>query len=122
MVTTIGSVTLPNISRISPTKESNLFSQPLPYSNSNETILMDLLGTTRNVAIKGRLVGDLTAIQNFIASIEAIQNGSQTGSVLTCDLYTSTKTILIQTFSVEYEEGSPNEITYDLTLQEGTVI
>lgn len=122
MTTTLGGVTLPNVSRINPSKESNLFNQPLPYSNSNETILMDIFGTTRSITVEGKFTGETAAIQAFIASIEAIQNGQQEGSAFACDLYSSPKTVVIQSFSPVYNEGAPTLLEYSLTLQEGTVI
>ncbi|MCF7861151.1 hypothetical protein K9M79_02810 [Candidatus Woesearchaeota archaeon] len=83
---------------------------------------MDLLGTSRTIQIDGRFTGTTAQLRTFITTIEGIQNGQQTGSAYVGDLVVTSKTVQIQTFSWTYEKANLGEVTYSLTLVEGTVI
>lgn len=119
---TIDGNSLGKVQNESQTKDSNLFMQPLPYSDSVDSILMDLFGTGRTITIEGKITGDKTALQTFVGAIEGIQDGRQSGSVYVGDLITSNKTVLIQTFNWNYQAANVGSLPYTLTLMEGTVI
>jgi len=115
--TDLGKVTLE-----SPTKESGLFIQPLPLTDSDKALLMDILGTNRTINITGEFTGTKSQIQTFIAAIEALQNGNQgSGFTYVSDLWPN-KTVLIQTFSAEWQEANTNSLPYTLTLIEGSAL
>lgn len=84
---------------------------------------MDLFGTSRTIQIDGVITGTVVStLTDFITAIEAIQNGQQTGSTYVGSLVTTSKTVLIQTFSWSYLEAAPLQLKYSLTLMQGTAI
>lgn len=119
---TIGGVDLGIVKRESQSKTSGLFNQPLPYSDSNEAIIMDLLGTTRTITVNGFKTGTLTELRTFIGNIEGIQNGKQPSVTFVSSIITASKQVLIKEFSWDWVEADVQRLTYSLTLIEGSVI
>lgn len=120
---TLNGNNLGTIQSESSTKESNLFIQPLPYSDSTDSILMDLMGTSRTITITGQKISSTKAdLTGFIQTIEGIQNGRQSSGTYVGDFDTSSKNVLIQSFSWTWNEADPQRIKYDLSLVEGTAI
>jgi hypothetical protein len=114
---TINSVSLGIVQSEGSTKESNLFFSPLPYSDSADAIILDLMGTSRTITITGKFIDTKANIKTAIENIEAIQNGRQ--SVVSYAGELITKNVEIQSFNWSYNQGSPNEANYTLTLLEG---
>jgi hypothetical protein len=114
---TINSVSLGIVQSEESTKDSNLFTRPLPYSDSDDAILLDFMGTSRTITITGKFVDSKENIKTAIGNIEAIQNGRQSTVPYVGELIT--KNVQIQSFSWSYVQGSPNEVNYTLTLIEG---
>jgi len=105
------------------TKDSNLFQQPIPTSDSSSSILLDLFGVTKNISVTGTFTGSLANINTFISAIETIENGSQSGVTWVSSLSTyGNKTVFIKSFSWTYATGSPLKINYQLELTEGASV
>jgi hypothetical protein len=113
----INSVDLGIIKSEESSKESNLFFFPMPYSDSQDAFLIDLMGTSRTITISGELHGTKSEIQTKIQNIEAIQNGQQ--EIVTYQGELIEKSVQIQTFSWTYASGDVNRVIYNLTLLEG---
>ncbi len=103
-------------------KRANLFTQPMPLSDSDETLLMDIFGVTRTITIEGTYTGSLSAIRTFILNIESIHNGSQSGSTFSSDLTGNDYTVAIDSFDFSWQQGETVSLSYSLTLKEGSVI
>ena len=104
-------------------KASNLFNQPLPTSDSDKSILLDLFGINRTITIEGIFSGSLTQQNTFITDIEGIQNGTQIGvTFVSSQTNTSNKTVFVQDFSWNFSAGKPNKVNYFLTLLEGALV
>ena len=116
----IGGVDLGTITSESSTKSSNLFNQPMPFSDSYETVLMDLLGTSRTITVEGVKTGVVSELRTFIEKIEAIQNGKQSGSTFVSSWTNNDKTVTIQDFTHTKAGADESRVTYSLTLIEGT--
>jgi len=114
---TLNSINLGIVKNESSTKDSNLFNMPMPYSDSSDAFLIDIMGTSRTINITGEVVGTKQELINFIINIEAIQNGQQSGSTYTGELIT--KDVQIQTFNWDYQEGDVSRLHYTLNLIEG---
>lgn len=115
---TINSVDLGVVKIETSSKESNLFFQSLPYSDSTDAILLDLMGTQRTITLTGKFIeSSIETLKSKIEAIESIQNGNQSVVVYAGSLIT--KNVEIQNFSWDYNEGSPNTVDYTLTLLEG---
>lgn len=119
---TLGGIDLGVVKNESQSKDSSLFNQPMPRSDSDEAILMDLFGTSRTVTIDGVKTGTLSELRTFVNAIEGIQSGTQTGSTFSGGFKSTNITVLIQNFTWNYAEGDVSRISYTLTLVQGTAI
>ncbi len=123
MSASIGGVGIGNVQNEGQRKNAGLFTQPIPTSDSDSTILLDLFGTTKNMTIEGIKSGTASGLNTFITAIEGIANGSQTGSTFVSSLSTyANKTVFVKDFGWNYAAGDPSKITYTLELQEGTAV
>lgn len=116
---TLNGINLGIITKETQAKNSNLFINPLPLSDSSQSILLDVFGTQRDITITGEIVGNTSTLTGFISNIEAIQNGKQEGVAYVGDLVTSSKNVFINTFDWDYNGGEPTRLTYTLGLIEG---
>lgn len=121
-MTSIGGKDLGDVNSESSTKSTGLFNQPLPYSNSDAALIMDLMGTSRTITVNGVKTGAVAALRTFVTDIEGIQNGQQGGSTFVSSWTNVNKTVLIQDFTWEKVEGNESKINYSLTLLEGTAL
>jgi len=120
---TLGGIDLGILDSEDQTKDSNLFNQPLPYSDSDDSLLMDLFGTGRSIVLSGvKKSTSRSDLQTFVADIESIQNGQQTGSTYIGELITASKTVLIQSFNWRWVAGDVQRVHYTITLLEGQPI
>ncbi len=102
------------------TKDAGLFNQPLPASDSDVTIFLDLFGTTKTITVPGVFTGSFAQLNTFIVAIEAIENGNQSGVTYVSSLSTyANKKVFVTSFNWRYMKGSPNKINYTLNLSEG---
>jgi len=103
-------------------RTSGLLNSPLPLSNSDESLIMDLFGTGRTITVTGLMNGTPSELSAFIVSIEAIQNGAQTGATFVSGKNGLTYTVLIDNFDWTDKGGAPGILDYTLILMEGSVI
>lgn len=104
-------------------KDSSLFNQPLPGSDSSTSILLDLFGVTRTISIDGIKSGTATVLNTFITTIEALIGGGQSGVTFVSSLSTfANKTVFVSSFDWNYVKGDPNKISYSLQLTEGAAV
>lgn len=123
-------------------KTSGFIDLPMPVSDSNSKIMMDLMGTTRTIQIDGvatssqvtnlyNYVNDLvglrnspTAARNTLIFGEQGSNGGQAGWKYypeslnrgrVTDIYI---TVYVTDVSVTSEAGNPNSIKYSVTMME----
>lgn len=121
-MTSIGGVDLGTVTNEKSNKSSNLFNQPIPYSDSDATLLMDLMGTTRTITITGHKTGAVAALRTFVQNIEALQNGTQSGMTFVSSWTNSNKTCLIENFEHDKDQADENKVNYILTLIEGSAL
>ena len=122
MVATIGGKDLGTVSSESSTKSSNLFQFPMPLSDSDKAVLMDIFGTSRTITIDGKKTGEVATLRTFVSDIEIIQNGEQEGSTFVSSWTDSNKTVLIQDFTHTKLKADESEVAYTLVLEEGSVL
>ena len=115
-----GVIDLGTINSESQTKDSGLFQNTMPRTDSDGALLLDVFGCFRTIVLSGTLVGTETEQKTFITAIEAICNGKQEKADFVSSLTADTKKVFIQTFNWEVVEAVPSKITYTLTLLEGT--
>jgi len=122
MASSIGGKSLGDVSSESSTKSSNLFQFPMPLSDSDAAILMDIFGTSRTITIEGVKTGLIAALRTFVTDIETIQNGEQSGSTFVSSWTNANKTVLIQDFTHTKVQADESKVGYTLTLVEGSVL
>jgi len=113
---------LGTVSSESSTKSSNLFNQPLPFSDSDQALIMDLLGTSRLITVEGKKTGAAAVLRTFVENIETVQNGEQSGSTFVSSWTNSNKNVLIQDFTHTKTAADESKVAYTLTLLEGTAL
>lgn len=121
-MTSIGGKDLGDVSSESSTKSSNLFNQPMPFSDSDAALIMDLMGTTRTITVTGKKNGTVSQLRTFITDIEGLQTGAQSSLVFVSSWTNVNKNVLIQDFAWDKEEGDESKVKYTLTLIEGTAL
>ena len=121
-MTTIGGKSLGDVISESSNKSSGLFNTPLPFSDSDAALIMDLMGTTRTITISGRFVGTVAELRTYITDIEGLQNGEQSSLPFVSSWTNVDKNVLIQDFSHDKASGDENSIGYTLTLIEGIAL
>ena len=121
-MTSIGGKDLGDVSSESSTKSSNLFNQPMPFSDSDATLIMDLMGTNRTITVTGVKTGTVAAMRTFITDIEGLQNGAQSSLTFVSSWTNVNKSVLIQDFTHDKASGDENKVSYTLTLLEGNAL
>ena len=94
---TLGGVDLGTVKSESHTKDGSLFNQPLPGSDSNEAILIDIFGVSRTINISGVKADTAANITIFIAAMEALIAGNQVEHTFVSSI-TSNKTVFVDNF------------------------
>lgn len=122
MAASIGAKSLGTVKTETSIKSSNLFNQPIPYSDSDAALIMDLMGTSRTITITGVKNGTVVQLRTFVTDIEGLQNGAQSSLTFVSSWTNVNKNVLIQDFEHTKEEADENKINYTLTLIEGTAI
>lgn len=124
------------------TKTSGLIDLPMPVSDSDKKIAMDLMGTTRTIQIDGiASVGQVTNLYNYINDLVGLKNsptasrntllfgeqGSNDGQVgwkyypeslnrgRSPDIYI---TVYVTDVTVTSEAGNPNAVRYSVSMME----
>ena len=122
MAASIGSKSLGTVNSESSTKSSNLFNQPIPFSDSDATLIMDLMGTSRTITITGVKTGTVAELRTFVTDIEGLQNGEQSSLTFVSSWTNVNKNVLIQEFTHDKSEADENRVSYTLTLLEGQAL
>lgn len=129
-------LTLYNASSESGAKDANLIPLPLPLQDSDQTILMDLLGVTRTFTVNGKYTtgDDGGNVYLFARDLDLLINGNQGGGSQAGWTYTSvvlnleadgtlvtspvTKRVYVERVSYDTEAGNPNILSYSISLIE----
>lgn len=129
-------------------KSNSLIRVPFPMADSNDSIMADLLGASRDIVVEGHAsTGDNVDIYKFAKDLVSIKdenastliNGDQSDTgggfvgygyypvslnmsstgALTGTLQTTIR-VYVNDVNVTYEGGDPNKVKYSLTLYEGS--
>ena len=119
-----GAIDLGVVSREESTKSSNLLNYPIPLSDSDASVLADIMGTSRTITIQGVKTGTVAELRTFITNIEALQNGNQSAMRFVSSwrtAYSTSTWFLIQDFTHTKNQADENKVEYNLTLIEGVL-
>ena len=122
MSASIGGVELGDVNSEVSTKSSNLFNFPMPLSDSDEAILMDIFGTSRTITVEGVKTGTVSELRTFVNNIEALQNGEQSNLTFVSSWTNSNKEVLIQDFTYTKISSDESKVGYNLSLVEGSAL
>lgn len=116
----IAEIDLGDIQSESQNKDASLFQMPLPLSDSNETLLLDLFGMMRTITVEGIITGTNSTHVTFIDNIESIMDGDQSVSVfISSKTGFANKNVYLNNFSWRVEEADVSKINYSLSMIEG---
>ena len=119
MVTRVGGTILPNVQSERESRDSGMFTQALPTLDSDDTVLLDIFGVTKLIAVDGFVIGSEADLKTFINAIEALQKPIQTGHEYYSELLAVPIQVYIQSFEWTWAAGDPTKIQYSLTMIEG---
>jgi hypothetical protein len=101
------------------TKDAQLFQQPMPGNDSNQTFVIDIFGAIRTISIRGKYVGaNIGAVQTFISQLTGLINGIQVVRVYVSDLFVSGINVYVMMVDYTYEAGNPLSVDYSIQLIE----
>jgi hypothetical protein len=122
MYSLTGMTSLGTIENESSSKSAQLFQQPMPVSDSNQAILLDLFGASRTIQISGRFYEgqDSMTVTDFIAELDGLISGSQTAKTYFSDKTGVSYTVLVDGVSWKVTQGEVTIVSYDITLIEGS--
>jgi len=115
----------PQLQNMKVSKESQTWEIAIPASDSNATIVIDLLGTKRVISLTGTVQGTTTQLDSFVNNMSVFLNSGQyllaaSGLTFTADRPASTSyTVIMKTFDWEYNSGTINAIEWSATLIQG---
>jgi len=118
----IGGKDLGTVQSESQVKATGLFNMPLPLSDSDEALLMDIFGTSRTITVTGIKTGAVAALRTFVTDIEGLMNGEQESLTFVSSWTNVNKNVLIQDFTHDKAAADETSISYTITLIEGSVI
>ena len=118
-------LTLYNTQTEGVTKSANLINLPMPTGDSDEIIVFDLLGVTRELKVRGRFTTSDGTINNFAKDLNSLVAGKQgdTGGGQVGYDYTPQSTgvkitVYVNTVSWDFVAGEPNSLDYNISLIE----
>lgn len=106
-------------------KSANLITFNLPASDSDNAIAFDLLGTTRQVTIRGTFVvsGGNLSINNFTSDLNSLikgnqgnTGGSQTGYNYSASSISETMRVYVNDVNWDFKAGEPSSLEYTVVL------
>ena len=116
MAYTYGTTDLGNVKNIRSSKNANLLTIPLPFSDQQQ--IGDWLGTTWSITVSGEYSGDTTAINTFINSLNSEITGNQSVAkqIVLDPFITSADNVKgnINEFSWETPTTAPTYISYNI--------
>lgn len=100
-------------------KDSNLFKQPLPRSNSTASIVLDLFGAGATITISGAYTTSHGTISTMVTELKALIDGQQTRRTYTSDV-SGTYNIYVTSVKFDVQEGAgTTTINYEIEMMEG---
>ena len=119
----LGTFELGNVNEEDPDIEAQLFTQPMPGSNSASEIILDLFGVEKTIKINGDFIDGTggKSIKQFCDQFVNAINGNQpsSGYAYQSLMVTSSIQVYLQSFLPKYASGDPTRVSYTLTLLEG---
>ena len=100
------------------TKDAQLFQMPIPRQDSNNAVILDIFGVSKEITINGTYTGTASQIKSFITSIESLSDGQQVPYTFTSDRVTGTTLVLVSRVKWDAVSGAVNQVDYTLTLVE----
>jgi len=120
--TTYGS---PQLQEMKVSKESQTWEMAIPSCDSNATIVIDLLGTKKNISLTGTVQGTVTQLDSFINDMSGFLNSNQFtlaagGLTFIAERPASTSlTVIMKSFEFTYDAGTTNAIFWSAGLVQG---
>ena len=114
--TLTGMSSLANIRNERSNKDAQLFQMPLPRTDSNQTLVLDLFGTIRTITIDGTFTTADGTISTFISQLDALISGSQTTKVFHSDKSGVNYNVIVTSVDWRSGEGEVNKVDYSISM------
>ena len=108
---------------------ANIEPMSMPGSGPSDTLLFDFEGVLNSITLKGALTDATTTrvggqtiktIEEQKIYLKALVNGAQSSITLTSTFNVSGISVMIQSIHFGEEAGDPNELPFDIKLNEGS--
>ncbi len=115
----------PQLQNMKVSKESQTWEMAIPASDSNATIVIDLLGTRKTISLTGTVKGIVTQLDSFINDMSGFLNSNQyilaAGGLTSVAARPASTSIIVimKSFEFEYDAGTPNAIFWSASLLQG---
>ena len=118
-----GITSLGNVTSVQVTIDNSLIVLPTPSiadGTTAEVSVINLLGKTRRVSISGLFYGSEAEITAFVTDVNAWVNSGFQDSATFTSIHSGSFSVLCDSFSYSKNENTPNHISYNLELIEGS--
>ena len=115
---TLDSHSLGHVTSEESNKDSQLFQQAMPGSDSNYLISLDLFGAMRTINVKGTYTSTDGTISTFISWLDGLVNGNQSTKSYYSEKSGVTYTVLVNNVRWSGEEAGVNFVNYEISLLE----
>ena len=103
-------------------KDAQLFQMPLPRSDSNQLIALDLFGAQRTITIEGVYTVSDGTISTFVSQLDSLINGVQITRTYSSDTSGTTYNVFVQTVEWSRGEAEVNLVHYTITMLEAVSV
>lgn len=112
-ITSLGTITAEDS-----TKDAQLYSTPLPGSDSSGSLVLDVLGTTRSITLSGTFTTADGTVSTMIGELDALCNGAQTKRTFHSDKSGSGYGVFVNSVRWSGEESGLGFVKYEITMIE----
>jgi len=99
-------------------KDAQLFQMPLPRTDSDKLIALDLFGVQRTITLDAVWTVVNGDIPTFLTWLDGLVNGEQITKVYATDTTGTSYNVFVNTVDYRRAEGEVNLITYSITMLE----
>lgn len=99
-------------------KDAQLFQMPIPRTDSNKLIALDIFGVQRTINIDGVYTTTDGTIATFISQLDDLVNGIQTSKTYASDTSGTSYTVFVQTAEWKREPAEVVMISYSISMLE----
>jgi hypothetical protein len=118
--TTLGGVTLENVSSIDENNEANIEVIPRPRTDSSSALVYDFFGATSTYSISGRFIASsVGALKTKLDAVRAFISGNQASTVTLSSDITGSISVIVNSVVINWNNEAQGKAEYTITVTEG---